>query len=203
MNLPKNYIKVFVAVAVLGCLYYSCGHTSSNKQMETDIPINIIQEANLFVVSKTGAKFFHNYISLDKIKTKHYPPNYQMVYNLFIPDKPFVKSLITFSVDSSSMVIATRDILGIPNCNKNPALCDWQVDKDSALAIAEEQGLAKGIKDWKIAFLWNPERQMYVWRILTTLREFQGDFGYKGSGKEMLINPANGDVLALTGWQIN
>lgn len=203
MNSRKNYFKIIVAVTILSFVYYSCGHTSSNEKKEIDIPINIIQEANLFVVSKTGAAFFNNYISLDKIKTKYSPPYYQMVYNLFIPEKPYAKAVITFAVDNSGAVIENRDILGIPNCNKNPALCDWQVDKDSAVAIAEAQGLAKGIKDWKIAFLWNPERQMYVWRILTTLREFQGDFGYRGSGKEMLINPSNGDVLALNGWQVN
>jgi hypothetical protein len=82
-------------------------------------------------------------------------------------------------------------------------LCDWQVDSDGAIRIAETEGLEKGIKDWQFAFVWNPERQIYVWRILTVIREFQGDFGYRGSGKEMLIDPVSGEMLSLTGWQIN
>ena len=203
MRPAKNSFAIFLAITILSCVYYSCSRSSSGKQEGTDVPLNVLQEANLFVVSKTGAKFFHNYITVNFVKTKHSPPHYEMVYNLFVPEKPYVNTLITFTVDSTGNVVESRDIIGIPNCEKNPSLCNWQVDKASAVVIAEREGLERGIKDWQIAFLWNPERQIYVWRILTVIREFQGDFGYRGSGKEMLIDPVNGEVLALNGWQIN
>jgi hypothetical protein len=203
MKSLKNSFTTFIAVTILSCMYYSCSRSSSGKQEGTDVPLNVLQEASLFVVSKTGAEFFHNYIAPDLVKTKHSPPYYEIVYNLYIPEKPYVNTLITFTVDESGKVVDSRDIIGIPNCNKSPALCDWQVDKDRAIVIAEAQGLEKGIKDWQIKFIWNPERQIYVWRILTVIREFQGDFGYRGSGKEMLIDPVGGEVLVLIGWQVN
>ncbi|UCH64671.1 MAG: hypothetical protein JSW63_08570 [Ignavibacterium sp.] len=203
MNSLKNSFASFIAVIIFSCVYYSCSSSSSDIKNETTVPLHILQEANLFIVSKTGAEFFHNYIAVDNVKTKHSPPYYEIVYNLYIPEKPYVNTSITFTVDEAGKVVKSRDIIGIPNCNKNPSLCEWQVDKDGAIAIAKAEGLEKGIKDWKIAFIWNPERQIYVWRIITVIREFQGDFGYRGSGKEMLIDPVNGEVLSLTVWQIN
>jgi hypothetical protein len=203
MKSIKNSFTVFITVSILSTVYYSCGSSNKGKQGKTDVPLNVLQEANLFVVSKTGAEFFHNYIAVNHAKTKHLPPYYEMVYRLYIPDKPYVNTSITFTVDEAGKVVETRDIIGIPNCNKNPTLCNWQVNKDSAVAIAKAEGLEEGIKNWQIKFVWNPERQIYVWRILTVIREFQGDFGYRGSGKEMLIDPVNGEVLSLTGWQIN
>jgi len=62
--------------------------------------------------------------------------------------------------------------------------------------------LAKGIKEWQVKFIWNPERQFYVWYILSTIREFTGDFGYRGTGKEMIIDPVSGKVLAMNDWNI-
>jgi hypothetical protein len=203
MKSLKNFFTTIIVAIILSCVYYSCSSSSGNKKEEAVVPLNVLQEANLFVVSKTGSEFFHNYIAPDFVKTKHSPPYYEMVYNLYIPEKPYVNALITFTVDGEGKVVESRDIIGIPNCNKSPALCNWQVDKDYAVGIAEAEGLEKGIKDWQITFVWNPERQIYVWRILTVIREFQGDFGYRGSGKEMLIDPVNGEVLSLTGWQIN
>ncbi len=203
MKSLKNSITFLIAFIILSAVYYSCGTSNSKKGGESVIPLNVLQEANLFVVSKTGAEFFHNYISVNKAKTKHSPPYYQMVYNLYIPEKPYVNASITFTVDETGKVVESRDIIGIPNCNKSPTLCDWQVDKEGAVQIAQKEGLEKGIKDWQIAFVWNPERKIYVWRIQTVLREFQGDFGYRGSGREMLIDPVSGEILSLTGWQIN
>ena len=203
MKSLKNSFTTFMVVIILSSICQSCSRSTSKKQEKTDVPLHVLQEANLFIISKTGAEFFHNYIAVDNIKTKHSPPYYEMVYNLYIPEKPYVNTSITFTVDETGKVIESRDILGIPNCNKNPSLCDWQFNRDGAVQIAETEGLEKGIKDWQIAFVWNPERQIYVWRILTVIREFQGDFGYRGSGKEMLIDPVSGEVLSLTGWQVN
>jgi hypothetical protein len=125
-----------------------------------------------------------------------------MAYQLYMPEKPFVNTTITFTVDSVGKVVKNRDIIGIPNCRTKPSECNWQIDKEGAIQIAKRYGLEKGIKDWQVGFIWNPERQIYVWHILSTIREFSGDFGYRGNGKEMLIDPVFGDVLALNDWKI-
>jgi len=203
MKSPAKSLSAIIIVTVLSCVHYSCSCSNCGKKEEAVVPASVLQSANNFIISKTGSEFFNSYITADFAKTKHSPPYYEMAYNLFIPQKPYVNNSITFSVDSTGDVVESRDIIGIPTCVKNPSLCNWQVDKESAVAIAEEGRLEKGIKDWKVGFIWNPERQIYVWHILTTIREFQGDFGYRGSGKEMLIDPVNGEVLALNDWRIN
>ena len=125
-----------------------------------------------------------------------------MVYRIYIPEKPYVNNRITFTVDSVGNVIKERDIIGIPNCIIHPSQCDWNFDREAVIAIAEKYGLEKGIKDWQVGFIWNPERQIYVWHILSTLREMKGDYGYRGSGKEMIIDPVSGDILALNDWNV-
>jgi hypothetical protein len=44
---------------------------------------------------------------------------------------------------------------------------------------------------------------MYVWHILSTFKEIEGEFGYRADGKEMFINPSGGDVIAINTWRIN
>ncbi len=101
MKSLKNSYTTFLAITILSCVYYSCSRSSSGKQEGTNVPLNVLQEANLFIVSKTGAKFFHNYITVDFVKTKHFPPYYEMAYNLYIPEKPYVNTSISFTVDGA------------------------------------------------------------------------------------------------------
>jgi len=63
--------------------------------------------------------------------------------------------------------------------------------------------LGEGIKEWKVGFIWNPQREMYVWHILSTFKETEGEVGYRADGKEMFINPSSGDVIAINTWRIN
>jgi hypothetical protein len=96
MKSLKSSFTAFIAIIILSCSYYACSSSSSDIKNETDVPLHVLQEANLFIVSKTGAEFFHNYIAVDNVKTKHSPPYYEMVYNLYIPEKPYVNTSITF-----------------------------------------------------------------------------------------------------------
>ncbi len=196
----KYLSEVFILLAI-GINLYSCT-SNSGKQRESVVPFEVLYKANVFVISKTGLEFFKSYIASNIAKSKHIPPYYEVAYNLYIPEKPYVNALITFTVDSNGNVIENRDIIGIPSCKNKPAQCNWQIDKETAINIAQENGFAKGIKEWQINFIWNPERQIYVWYILSTIREFTGDFGYRGMGNEMIIDPANGKVLALNDWNI-
>lgn len=196
----KLFSSLFAVVAV-SILIYSCSCPCEKKDAP-NVPLNVLHNANAFVISKTGETFFNNYITPDYKLTKHAPPYYEMAYRLYIPEKPYVNTKISFTVDGSGQVVENKDIIGIPDCAKNPSGCDWKIDEAKAISIAKVNKLEEGIKDWKIQFIWNPERTSYVWHILTTIREFKSDFGYRGSGKEMLIDPVNGEVLAVTGWQI-
>ena len=189
-------------IITVSLLFYSCSCSSCSKEEEATVPLDVLEKANSFIISKTGEDFFKKHITPDFVRTKHSAPYYEMAYQLYMPEKPFVNTTITFTVDSVGKVVKNRDIIGIPNCRTKPSECNWQVDKEGAIQIAKRYGLEKGIKDWQVGFIWNPERQIYVWHILSTIREFSGDFGYRGNGKEMLIDPVFGDVLALNDWKI-
>jgi len=115
-QLLKYLSAVFVFLAV-GINLSSCSSNSGNRT-ESVVPFEVLHKANVFVISKTGLEFFKSYISTNIAKSNHTPPNYKMAYNLYIPDKPYVNALITFTVDSSGNVIKDRDIIGIPNCKK-------------------------------------------------------------------------------------
>ena len=202
MKLLLKYFLFFFVVSALSWVTYSCSCSSCSKEEEAQVPVDVLNKANKFITSKTGEEFFNNYITPDFVRTKHTPPYYEMAYRLFVPEKPYVNTTITFTVDSVGNVVTNRDIIGIPNCGSHPSQCNWQIDRETALGIAEKYGLEKGIRDWQAGFIWNPERQIYVWHILSTIREFEGDFGYRGSGKEMIIDPVNGDLLAINDWHI-
>ena len=187
-------------LTALICIIYSCSCSNCSKQEETVVPIDVLKKANAFIISKTGEEFFDNYIAPDFVRTKYTPPYYNMTYNLRMLEKPYVNNKITFTVDSIGNIIKERDIIGIPNCNAHPSQCNWNLDKEAAIEVATKNGLEKGVKDWQVDFIWNPERQIYVWHIVTVLREIEGDYGYRGIGKDMVIDPVTGEILALNDW---
>ncbi len=201
MKQSLKYLSAAFVFLAISLNLSSCSSDSS-KRTESVFPFEVLHKANVFIISKTGLEFFKNYITINFAKSKYIPPYYEVAYNLYIPDKPYVNALITFTIDSSGNVFKDKDIIGIPSCKNNPAQCNWEIDKETAINIAQENGLAKGIKEWQIKFIWNPERQIYVWYILSTIREFTGDFGYRGMGKEMIIDPVSGEVLALNDWKV-
>jgi hypothetical protein len=200
-----KHLKIFSSILIFAALYffiYSCSCSSCGKKEEATVPLDILKKANAFIISRTGETFFNSYITPDFSRTKHTPPYYEMVYRFYMPEKPFVNNKITFTVDSTGNVVKKRDIIGIPVCNDFPSQCDWKIDKESAVSIAKKNNLEDGVNEWKVGFIWNPERQIYVWNILSTIHEMEGDFGYRGSGKEMIIDPVNGEVLAINDWHI-
>ena len=202
MKLFLKFVLSIITVLVISWTFYSCSCSNCTKKEEASVPIDVLNKANEFIISRTGEEFFTSYITPDFVRTKRTPPYYQMAYHLYVPEKPYVNTIITFTVDSIGNLVKKRDIIGIPNCMNKPTDCNWQIDRDAAVLIAERYGLEKGVKDWQVGFIWNPERQIYVWHILSTIREFSGDFGYRGTGKEMLIDPVHGDILALNDWSI-
>ena len=205
MNL-KYFLKQFIlylSTLLLLTSTYTCTCSNCGKNEKVDVPKDILKKSESFIKSRTGDDFFVKYITPDFQLTKYTPPYYEMVYNLSMPEKPYVNGLIKFTVDTSGNVITNRDITGIPDCFRSAGECDFNVDEKLAIQIARENSLEEGIKVWKVGFIWNPQREMYVWHILSTFQEMEGEFGYRADGKEMLINPSSGDVIAINPWRIN
>ena len=202
----KRLITVSILSAVIlitVSLLTSCKCLSCGNGEEAEVPLEVLAKADSFIISTTGKGFFDKYITVDFFKTKHTPPYYEMAYKLFMPEKPYVNAIIKFTVDSVGSLMKNRDIVGIPKCRYFPDECNFNIDEQKAKLIAGEKGLKEGIKEWDAGFLWDSKRERYVWKILSTLDEFGGEDNYRANGQEMVIDPANGEVLALNDWRIN
>lgn len=198
--MKKTYL--IVTALLVGLVIYSCSCLTCGSKEEANVPLDVLEKADSFIVSKTGEQFFNNYISIDFFRTKHTAPYYEMVYNLYIPEKSYVDALIKFTVDSVGNVVEKRDIIGIPNCGFYPLDCEFNIDEKTARQIATDNGLEKGIKEWKAGFIWNAKYGKYVWHLLSTFEETEGESGYRAKGKEVIIDPSNGEVIALNDWNI-
>jgi hypothetical protein len=198
-SLLVSALTLFIIVAVLT----SCKCRACDDQEQASVPIEVLAKADSFIIVSTSKDFFDKYIAADFYRTKHTPPYYEMAYKLFMSEKPYVEAIIKFTVDSVGNVMKNRDIVGIPRCKNFPEECDFNIDEQTARQIASDMKLKEGIKEWDAAFMWDFKLQRYVWRILSTIREYSVEDVYRAEGQEMIIDPNTGDVLALNDWIVN
>jgi len=198
-SLLVSALTLFIIVATLT----SCKCRTCEDQEEGSVPLEVLTKADSFIVASASKDFFDKYIAADFARTRHTPPYYEMAYRFYMPDKPYVNATIKFTVDSSGNMMMNRDIVGIPRCKNFPEECQFNIDEQTARQIAEQYELKEGIKEWDAAFMWDFKLQRYVWRILSTIREYNFEDVYRAAGQEMVIDPNTGDVLALNDWVVN
>lgn len=201
--LKSSIILSIILILMSISLLMSCKCRACEDKEEGTVPLEVLAKADSFIIASTGKGLFQDYITPDFARTKHTPPYYEMAYKFFMPDKPYVNATIKFTVDSTGNILKNRDIVGIPRCLNFPEECDFNIDEQTAKQIASNMGLEEGVREWDIGFMWDFKMERYVWRILSTLSEMGNEENYRASGKEMLINPNTGDVLALNDWKIN
>ncbi|MFZ1518938.1 MAG: hypothetical protein WAU11_09200 [Ignavibacteriaceae bacterium] len=194
---------IFVTAIVFSLMLNSCSCKPCQQQDESQIPVNVLRKSDQFIFSKTGSDFFKKYITIDFSQSKHIEPNYLMVYRFYMPEKPFVDELIRFTVDSTGKVLTQYEVVGIPDCNANEMDCGFVVDEKIAKQIAVQNGLAKGITDWKIDFIWNSSYNKYVWEIISTTKESKTDQYNRAEGEKIIIDSNNASVLSKDTWKIN
>jgi hypothetical protein len=195
--------QVVIIVLLFSVFMNACSCVHCSEKEEAHIPLNILQKADQFIISKTGDEFFKKYITIDFSQSKHIAPNYLMVFKFYMPEKPFVDEVIRFNTDSLGKVLTQFEVVGIPECNSNPNDCDFVVDEKIARQIATEYGLPKGIKEWKVDFIWEAKYNKYVWHLLSTLKESKGEFGYRADGEQIVIDPNYASVIYQDSWKIN
>jgi hypothetical protein len=195
-------MQIVIIALSFSLLINGCNCIPCNEKEEAQIPLDVLKKADQFIISKTGNEFFKKYITADFFQSKHIEPNFLMVYKFYMPEKSFVDELIRFTTDSLGNVLKQFEVVGIPVCNSNLNDCDFVVDEKIAKQIATEYGLPKGIKDWKVDFIWEQKYNKYVWHLLSTLKESKGDFGYRANGEQIVIDPNNASVIFQDSWQI-
>jgi hypothetical protein len=207
--MKNNILNIFLfdiiilTVIVFSLLLNSCSCKPCQDQENSQIPLSILKKSDQFVESRTGDEFFEKYITLDLSQTKKIEPNYLMVYKFYMPEKPFVDEQIRFTVDSTGKVLTQYEVVGIPDCNNDPMSCDFVVDDKIAKQIAAQNGIARGIKDWKVDFVWNDKYKKYVWEIISTTKESKNEEYHRAEGEKIIINSNNASVLKKDTWKIN
>jgi hypothetical protein len=198
-----QFVQVIIILVLFSVLFNGCSSSNCSKKNESNVPQNVSKKADQFISSKTGDDFFQKYIFADLLESKQIAQNYLMIYKFFMPEKPYVNETIRFTVDSTGKVLSQFEVVGIPDCNADPANCDFIVDEKIARQIASENGLPKGINDWKVDFTWDTKYNKYVWNLMCTLKESKGEFGYRANGEKIIIDPNNAVVLNKDTWRIN
>lgn len=200
----KQLITHIFFFLILNSYYFisACSGSSCGKD-KTIIPQEILEKGNILIISKTGDEFFNKYIQPDLTLSTALPSGYFLVYNFYMPEKPYVNGTIRFSADSTGRILTDREIAGIPNCSQSPDDCEFIIDEKRALEIANLNGLDSGIKAWDKKFLWNAVYDKYVWQIINTLQENEGGYGKRANGIEMIIDSNSGEVLAKNEWRVN
>jgi len=194
--------KVFLTI-VISSLFFATCCTCSVNQNSDKIPEVLIKSSNRFVISKTGEEFFNNNIKPNYEKITKITNGYLMVYTFSIPDKKGIEGEIRFSIDTLGNVQKNKEIVGIPECLSNPENCSFNISKEEAVIIASTSGLEKGVKNWDVHFKWNSIYKKYAWEIISTLSESNGTEFQRANGKTMLIDPANGNIIETSDWQIH
>ena len=196
-----NYIFLSAVLAAVSVIAFSCS-CNCGVNHEVTIPETVMKNAEKFISQKTTKDFFEKYVSIDLSKSQKYQLGYYLAYKIRIPEKPFVDGLILIYADSLGNITPERGVVGIPNCSSNPAECAFEIDEKKATQIATDAGLEPGIKEWKKMFVWSDKYQAYTWVILSTFEETQGTNGFRGNGREIVINAATGSVIDNKEWYI-
>jgi len=196
-------MQIVIIAISFSLLINGCNCIPCSEKEEAQIPLDVLKKTDQFIISKTGDDFFKKYITADFFQSKHIAPNYLMVYKFYMPEKPFVDELIRFTVDSTGKVLTQYEVVGIPDCNTNQIDCDFVVDDKIAKQIATENGLPKGIKDWKVDFVWEAKYDKYVWKIISTNKETVLQDHDRAEGELIIINPSNASIIEKESWKVN
>lgn len=190
------FLLSIASMALYSC---SCGCGAGNT---SDVPLSVLTRANDFIITRTGKDFFDKYITADFALIKYDAPNYKMAYRFFMPEKPYVNGLITFTVDSLGDVLDGSAVTGIPEYKANPESCNFLIDEKGAIQSAQKSGLEEGVAKWKVGLVWDGTLDRYTWHVLSTFSQSGEKKDYKGNGKELLIDPGNGKILAVNYWHV-
>lgn len=194
MRVLLSYLFVIQLILFYSCTCSTCGNNS-------DVPDEIFNKTNSYLIQQLGADFFELYIFPNYEQSLKKNDLYEVRYHFVMDEYDFVNEEILIITDKDGNVTGKYPPSGIPTCvNENG--CDFKINKTSAVRIAEEFGLAKGIKEWVVEFRWSEVVNKYVWHIIATIKEFGTKESYKADGEEVMIDPVSGLVLKHREWRI-
>ncbi len=201
-RLIKYSKSMAIILLIFTLAYCTCKTCQQKDEFIISVPDSIFVKGDQFISSKVGDEFFKNNFFRDFVFSKKIGSEYYLRYNYRSLDYDFVDEPVYFWTDSLGNVIPNKEIVGIPNCLYSPELCEYAIDREDAIHIAKDEGLAKGVREWDVSFRWNAELKSYIWHILSTTWEIGSGDNYKAKGEEIMIDPVSGSVLKKREWQI-
>jgi len=107
-----------------------------------------------------------------------------------VPPEGVNSQTVPGNVGSDQVVSGEKEIISEPIASNGRV-----ISRETALKIAAEAGLAKGIAEWKTELYWEAEKiNNYVWSVSNLLSEF--------NGQTVIINASNGRVYEIINYQI-
>lgn len=196
-------ITNLLVISTLYFILFSCGcRTCDINNANLQVPDSLFTEADKFVSNITGSKIFEDYFIRDNIKSTKLENKYWIHYRFKMIDNYFVNEDVSFYIDPLGNVLYELDIIGVPNCAKDPSLCEYVIDEEEVLDIAELEGMQKGQKPWNVSFRWSSNLDKYIWHIVSTESEIKKDLVRKANGEEIIIDPNSGEVISSGTWEI-
>lgn len=215
-NKIRIILACLVALMLAGCTLSSEPSDVENdgSDQDTEIPQLVIDGAAECLISRIGESFFNEYFSYQPERSRFIPPDsycidhpdqcgpwlldphYRVVFVFRISEKPFVDELIEIHVDTLGVVLTDSGRIPLPDCIVNPTECDFPIDEEQAQQIAQDAGLADGIKPWVASFHWDFRQETFVWTVQNTTHE---DL-FSGGGTWISIDANTGDFIEEGGW---
>lgn len=196
-------LRILIFAILGGFILQACTCSAcADKGEYYMVPDSVREEANKFVISKTGREFFEKYIHFNYEDSKKLDDAYYIAYSFRDLQKDYIDETITFIVDTTGMITDKAEVAGIPEVKKNPEDCVFSLNEEEAKKVAISENFPEGINDWEISFRWSSEFNRYVWHILAVESESGSPENYRGKGEEMIISPSDGNVIARRKWNV-
>ena len=209
-----KHIFCLLTLIVSGCLYHSDFEAPSRHCVDT--PTNIVAKSDSIIISRIGLSIFAQCFKYDPTRLDatqsliraasdgvhqkwHMELDapigfYSTVYRFTTPGKPWINEPINLLFDSHSNLIAIQPE-GVFDNLSHPDSCTFSIPPDSAIAIAKQDGLERGIKSWQLSFGWGgPEFREFTWAVSNTIDLMHGNV--------RILDPNNGKVLARSVWMV-
>jgi len=179
----------------------------------------IREKADQAIIDRVGRAFFEMHYAFDLVNS-HYEGsdpgcdpnvsgceqqlpvgNYMMVYKFQAPGKNTYSPLVGFTLKVRQDKIKATDFIGIPDCITDSSECEFLIDDQSAIEIAREAGLEKGLDEWGIDYYWRVvDPETYVWAISNTISANQSTGQSKG--QTVVIDANSGNVIEVQNWEM-
>jgi hypothetical protein len=191
--------KLFLTAVTVLFILAGCSSDVSSDANAQEIPAEIKERADAFIMTRTSIEYFRSYFKLDEKLSKLDTPYYSLAYRYQIPEKPFVDERVVIIIDTAGNISEKGSLPGIPVCVRDSAFCSFNIDEKGAIKIAEENGIGKGMK-LKAEFKWDEKYSAYIWEVLSVEESSEGTHGFRGRGEKILIDPNSGSVLDVSEW---